>query len=475
VSNQTFSPAWLEEHRVALAEPLTEESIVGIGHVLDEVRSLLGKLAHPELMASMGAELPRGILFYGRPGTGKTLVARYLASSLGADVPMYELSADELNPGLVRKLFDHLAASHERCVLYLDEIDLVALDRDFATEGARKILVALLAAIDGMRSTSGPILVASSNRAPKQLDPALTRPGRIGVHIPFDLPDEEERAELFAYFLDRRPRDGVIDLEPLAMRAAGMTPAEIRAIVDDATGLALADGRMAITQDDLRRALRRDGLVLPEELANPDPDKLKRTAVHEAGHAAVAAVLRGPDWIQRVDIGEENGDTTLSKPNWPRDYLPGAELRDAIIVGYGGIAAEEQMYGSASLAATSDIEKATTLACLLAQVGQLDGAGAIDYATIQAFTGIAPPDAAVSIIAATLASARKVAADIVRDFHIEIHALADTFAASDGVLSGDALRTALTDAGFVGDDDWDDEPDEGAEGDEEASSLELVG
>jgi ATP-dependent Zn protease len=185
----------------------------------------------------------------------------------------------------------------------------------------------------------------------------------------------------------------------------------------------------------------------------PDPVKIMRTAIHEAGHVVVAVALRGSDWVHGVDIRRDGGDTSLGLRDWPNELLPAAELRDSIIVGYGGLAAEELVFGSASLSATSDIEQATTLACLLARVGQLEGAGAIDYALIGAFTGIAAPDAAVSIIASILAGARMKAIDIVCEYHVEIHRLSEILAFSDGVVSGVALRSALERVGLLDNDD----------------------
>lgn len=455
MSDGTFTPTWLENHRVAMREPVTADAIVGIGHVLEAVRGLLGKLRNPELMASLGAEPPRGILFHGRPGTGKTLVARYLASELGADVPMYELSADELTPARVRKLFSHLAANHDRCVLYLDEIDLVALNRNMATEEARKILVALLAALDGIASTSGPILIASSNRPPMHLDPALMRPGRIGVHVPFDVPDEQEREALFKHFLGSRPISSDVDFGDLATQSAAMTPAEIRGVVDDATGLAVADARVKTTNDDLRRALRRGGVVLPEEQATPDPDKLKRIAIHEAGHIVVAVAIGGADWVRQVTIREDGGETALGQRGASDDFMTAVEVGDSIIVGFGGIAAEEELYGSASMNSAGDVERATTLACMLARIGQLDGAGAIDREVARAYLGVPVPDAAASVVTATLVGARRTAAEIVHESHAAIHRLADILGEREGVYTGPALHSAIARSGLL--DDWDDE------------------
>lgn len=185
-----FRPAWLESHRVDVST-LRHQDVVGIGHVLREVGSLVARLRDPERATAIGVEPPRGILFWGEPGLGKTLVARYLAASLGPDVPFYEVSADELTPDRIRGTLRYLAATHPRSVLYLDEIDTFGMGRDYTMyhdADTRQLLTACLSALDGLVSTSGPVVIASSNSGPQRLDAALVRAGRFGFKVRFEAP-----------------------------------------------------------------------------------------------------------------------------------------------------------------------------------------------------------------------------------------------------------------------------------------------
>jgi cell division protease FtsH len=444
-----FSTDWLEDHRVHFSEPIGKDAIVGIGHVLTEVDSVLGRLQHPELVIAMGGELPRGILLYGQPGLGKTLVARYMASNLGPDVPMYELSADELTPPKVRGLFRHLASDGARSVVYLDEIDVVAMNRgwDSHAPSTRAILVALLAALDGLRPTAGPVLIASSNRSPHYLDPALMRQGRIGFHVQFPIPDKDDRVALLKLFLKPRPVATDIDLPQLAALSRGMSPAGLRQAVDDATGLALADGRRVIEQVDLIKAVRRDGQIEGDE-GHIDPTRLDRMAVHEAGHVAVAVALRGPTWVTRVQIGQFDGDTAVGEEGRPTGAIPADELWDAVTLAFGGIEAENVVLGSMSLGAASDLGKVTSLVHQMAQHGLMPGLAGLDLASLGIHPGATVPDMLAMPVPPTLAEARERAAQIVRTNAQAIRSFADALVAAGGSLVEEPLAQAIASAGF---------------------------
>lgn len=355
-----FTPAWLELHRVDLAR-IRRGDVVGIGHVQREVASLVGRLRNPELVRAAGADLPRGILFHGSPGTGKTLTARSLAAQLGTDVPFYELSSDEVSPERARGTLRYLAETYVRSVLYIDEIDGFALDRDSEahTPTTRGVLVAFLAALDGLVESEGPIVIASSNRPPWHLDSALTRPGRLGFAITFDMPNEDERVELFELFAARRPTDGPIDWRQLAQVCRGFTPAGLRQALDDALGLALGDERTAIRQADVLEALRRAGHIVPE--VTLDPDDVMRTCVHEAGHVAVGVALLGPEWVYAVDVTHQGGVTYLGEEDRGFLTVPDAILRARIVGAYGGLVAEVVVTGSQSRPSHHDVEGATGL------------------------------------------------------------------------------------------------------------------
>ncbi|HEX7949772.1 MAG TPA: AAA family ATPase [Candidatus Limnocylindrales bacterium] len=366
-----FTDRWLEQH---LMEPVfvPRDGIVGIGHVLTEIDSLIARLDDPGLTHSLGLDLPRGILLWGDPGLGKTLAARYLASRLGAAVPFYEISSDELSPDRLRGAVRYLADHHDRSILYLDEIDQWAMDRshyEIHSPATRLLLIAALSAFDGLRPTAGPIIVASSNRSPESLDAALTRAGRLGVHISFDYPDEAQRVALLELFIAGRPTVGTIDLERAARVTRGRTPADLRAIIDDAYGLAIADARRAVHEADLEAAVRRAGGIIPNDPLT-DPELRRRMAVHEAGHVAVGVALRSSAWIYGVSLGPAGGKTHLGNEDEMSSWRSEAEHRDLITASFGGVAAERLILEDGpSFGGDTDLATATRLATSLFDAG----------------------------------------------------------------------------------------------------------
>ena len=371
---EPFSPDWLESHRVDI-DDIRDEQIVGIGHVMLELRSILGRLGDPERASAMGAWLPRGMVFSGAPGTGKTLCARWLASKLsaqaqaagGAAVPFYELSSDELSPERLRGLMRYLAEIHPRSVVYLDEIDSWAVERDFEGHSpeTRLLLTAALSAFDGLVPSSGPLVIASSTRPYRSLDPALRRAGRLGFRVLFGVPDEDERVALFALFGDARPLAGPIDWQKAARLTRGHTPADIAQLVDDAAGHALVEGRDALAERDVLWAIHRNGEVVPE--LDSDAEVMDRLCVHEAGHVAVAVALEGPAFVAAVRLAATGGATSTGAEARNLGQVPDRELRSHVAVSYGGLAAELAIFGDATMGAESDLSGATRL--LLRRVG----------------------------------------------------------------------------------------------------------
>lgn len=446
-----FGAEWLERHRVRLGRPVARGDIVGIGHVLAEVDGLLGRLARPEEVARMGAELPRGVLLHGPAGTGKTLVARHIASCLGRGVPMWEVSADELSPARVRGLFRHLDATGGRSVLYLDEVDLVGMNRDWGAHSppTRASLAALLAGLDGLsQGAPGTLVVAATNRHPAQLDPALVRAGRLGVHIAFGLPDQGERLELLRLFLRGRPVAAGLDLAPLAALGRGFTPARVRQAVDDATGLALAAGSPVVRAEDLARAIRRDGAVGPEG-PGTDPGRLWRVCVHEAGHVAVAVAARGAGWVRRVTADDRRGETSLGDEGAPAEAVPADELLDRVAVAFGGAEAERALLGAASLGSGGDLEAATALAHGLLQHGLVGDLGPLALAALGRARGLAAPDRFALGALPVLGAARERARSVVDADGGAVRRFAERLRDAGGQLVEGALAEAIAEAGFA--------------------------
>ena len=445
-----FSPAWLERHRVDVST-LRRTDIVGIGHVLREIDGLVARLREPERAASMGLETPRGILLWGAPGTGKTLTARHLAASLGAGIPFYEVSADELTPDRVRGGLRYLATTHPRSVLYMDEVDTFGMHRDdheSHSPDTRLLLTATLAALDGLVATAGPLVVAASNRSPGRLDPALVRPGRLGFAIEFGLPDEEERAQLLALFARPLPIEEGLDWSDAAKLTRYRTPADLRGIVADAAAIAFAAGHAAVGPDDVAAALRRNGHVEPE----PEPEVARpalrrRLAVHEAGHVAVAVTLRGPSWVHAVRIRASDGETTLGPDGSRDDRRADDETRDALVVAFGGIAAERAILGEPSSGGRDDIELATEIALDRFATGVTDERAPLDLGAFGRNLPVALKAAAGSAVVEQVGAARERASAIVAANVEAIRRFAEALDAA-GQLTGAGLAEAIAQAGF---------------------------
>lgn len=443
-----FRPAWLERHRVDLSS-LSRTEIVGIGHVTETMDSLAALLRDPERAAAMGIELPRGILLHGDPGLGKTLAARALAHSLGPDIPFYEVSADELTPERIRGALRHLAAAHPRSVLYLDEVDTFGMARDYMGHDpdTRLLLTATLAALDGLVATPGPVVIASSNRSPVFLDPALVRAGRLGVRVQFDPPNEEERVALFVLFSRTIPLEEGIDWTHAARLTRGMSPASLRQIVSDAAALALADGRSRLGSADMSTAIARDGQIEPQQ--DLVGQARARMAAHESGHVAVAVVLRGAGWVYSVRIGPLGGRSSLGNEEERQGDRSDDETRDLLVAGYGGIAAEVAVLGEGSSAATSDISEMTGLALERIAGGLTGDDVPLDLDRLGRNVAESLKVRLAAELVDQIASARSRAIEIVQANIEPIRSFAASLNEA-GELTGAALADAIEVAGFHG-------------------------
>lgn len=441
-----FTPDWLEAHRVDLAA-LRRDDVVGIGHVLTEVDGLVARLRDPARAAAFGLVPPRGILFWGAPGLGKTLCARHLASRLGPDTPFYEVSADELTPERIRGALRHLADAHPRSVLYADEIDTIGMSRDYAGHDpdTRLRLTALLSALDGLRPTDGPIVIAASNRPPGQLDPALVRAGRLGVRIRFDAPDEAEREQLLRLFARSLPLGAGVDWAHLARLTRGATPADLRQAAEDAAGLAFASGRVAVGTADLLAAVRRGGRVEPEP--EGAGEVRRRVAVHEAGHVAACVALRGAAFVYAVRLGVSEGSTSYGDERIPDSLRPDDVARDALVIAFAGTAAERALLGEASSGGESDVSGATQLALRRAAAGLTDAPAPIDLDPLGRNVAESLKGELAADLGDQLATARELARSIVGRNRAAIGRFADALEAA-GELTGEALAAAIADAGF---------------------------
>ncbi len=266
------------------------DDIGGLKEQIMELREVVElPLKHPELFEEIGIEPPKGVLLYGPPGCGKTLLAKAVAHEAGAtfiSIVGSELVQKFIGEGarIVREVF-RLARKKAPSIVFIDEIDAIAARRlDIGTSGEREVqrtLMQLLAEIDGFKPLDNVRIIAATNRI-DILDPAILRPGRFDRLIEVPLPDLKSRTEIFKVHTRRMKLSGDVDIEELARLTEGATGAEIKAIVTEAGYYALRDGRRIVVMDDFLKAVRK--IMAKKEIRENNMAYLSGTRVkHDSG------------------------------------------------------------------------------------------------------------------------------------------------------------------------------------------------
>ncbi len=366
---------------------VTFADVAGQENAKREVAELVAFLRDPAEFRKLGAEVPRGVLLMGAPGTGKTLLARALAGEAG--VPFYSISGSEfieifvgMGASRVRRLFE-AAKKTAPSILFIDELDSVGRTRGTGLGGGHdereQTLNQILAEMDGFTGREAVIVLAATNR-PDVLDPALLRPGRFDRHVTLDLPDREDRAAILAVHTRKVPLAPDVDLSSVASGTPGFSGAELKNLVNEAAMLAARSGELQVTKERFDEA--RDKLILgPARSLVIADDERHRLAVHEAGHTIVAHLMPNSDPVYKVSIiprGRALGGTQQI-PELERHTLPEDYLRDRLAIMLGGRVAEKELVGSVSSGADDDIRQATRLArSMVARWGMSDEVGPVD-------------------------------------------------------------------------------------------------
>jgi cell division protease FtsH len=319
----------------------------------------------------MGAEIPKGILLVGPPGTGKTLLAKAVAGEAG--VPFFTISASEfvemfvgVGASRVRDLFAK-AKKTSPCIIFIDELDAIGRQRGAGMGGGHdereQTLNQILVEMDGFETDAGVIIMAATNR-PDVLDPALLRPGRFDRRVTVDLPTRDERLEVLKVYSDKKPIAKNVKLDAIASQTAGLSPADLKNIMNEAAILTARREMKEITQEILHEAVEKI-LVGPERPSRVLTVKEKKiTAVHEAGHAIVGHVLPGTDDVHKVSIisrGNALGLTwSLPKEDTHMTSLP--EFQDELAMLLGGRLAEMMVFKEPTTGASNDLKRATEMA-----------------------------------------------------------------------------------------------------------------
>jgi cell division protease FtsH len=375
--------AHFREHDHATAQrPIFFRDVAGMEEVKESLRETVEFLRDPKLFGRLGGRAPRGVLLTGEPGTGKTLLARAVASEAG--VPFLSASGSsfqEMFVGVgaarVRSLFAE-ARKLAPCIVFIDEIDALGRARgksgDAASAEHDQTLNQLLVEMDGFDHTSGIVVIASTNR-PDILDRAVLRPGRFDRQIVVPLPDLRGRHAILNVHARPVVLDGGVDLEHVARGTPGFSGADLANLINEAAILAARDGADAIETRHIERA--RDRVLMGDERHGfmMDPDERYATAVHEAGHVAAGLVATHCDPVHKVSIlprGRALG-VTQSLPERDRLMYKKEFLEDQICMLLGGRAAEMIILGTMTAGAADDIKRAAGIAHkMVAELGMSD-------------------------------------------------------------------------------------------------------
>ncbi len=366
---------------------VTFADVAGADEAVEELYEIKEFLSEPAKFQAVGAKIPKGVLLYGQPGTGKTLLARAVAGEAG--VPFYSISGSDfvemfvgVGASRVRDLFEQ-AKSNAPAIIFVDEIDAVGRHRGAGLGGGHdereQTLNQLLVEMDGFDVKTNVILIAATNR-PDILDPALLRPGRFDRQIAVDAPDMQGRNQILKVHAKGKPMAPAVDLMAVARRTPGFTGADLANVLNEAALLTARQNAKVIDDKALDEAIDRV-VAGPQKRSRIMNDKEKKiTAYHEGGHALVAAALPHTDPVTKVTIlprGRALG-YTMVMPLDDKYSTTRNEMLDQLAYSMGGRVAEELVFHDPTTGAANDIEKATGLARkMVTQFGMSERVGAI--------------------------------------------------------------------------------------------------
>ncbi|WP_154795669.1 ATP-dependent zinc metalloprotease FtsH [Occultella kanbiaonis] len=361
--------------------------VAGVDEAIEELEEIRDFLTEPARFQAVGAKIPKGVLLYGAPGTGKTLMARAVAGE--AEVPFYSISGSDfvemfvgVGASRVRDLFEQ-AKANAPAIIFVDEIDAVGRQRGAGLGGGHdereQTLNQLLVEMDGFDANANVIMIAATNR-PDILDPALLRPGRFDRQISVESPDLKGRQAILEVHAKGKPMAPTVDLHAVAKRTPGFTGADLANVLNEAALLTARTGLELIGDHELDEAIDRviAGPQKKSRIMNEKERKL--TAYHEGGHALVAAALRYTDPVTKVTIlprGRALG-YTMVMPAEDKYSTTRNELLDQLAYAMGGRVAEEIVFHDPTTGASNDIEKATATARkMVKEFGMSERVGAI--------------------------------------------------------------------------------------------------
>jgi len=368
----------------------TFADVAGCDEAKEEVRELVDFLKDPQRFQKLGGRIPRGVLLVGPPGTGKTLLAKAIAGE--AKVPFFSISGSDfvemfvgVGAARVRDMFEQ-AKKSAPCIIFVDEIDAVGRHRGAGLGGGNdereQTLNQMLVEMDGFETNLGVIVMAATNR-PDILDPALLRPGRFDRQVYVTLPDVRGREQILTVHMRKVPMGADVNANVLARGTPGMSGADLANLVNEAALMAARRNARTVEMRDFEMAKDKIFMGPERRSAVMDPEELKNTAYHEAGHALIGRLLPKSDPLHKVTIvprGRALG-VTFTLPEKDRYGYDKEWALSKISMLFGGRIAEEVFMGQRTTGASDDFNKATQLARdMVMRFGMSDAMGPMVYA-----------------------------------------------------------------------------------------------
>ena len=347
---------------------VTFKDVAGLAEAKQEVQEIVEFLKEPQKYTDLGGKIPKGALLVGPPGTGKTLLAKAVAGE--ANVPFFSLAGSDfvemfvgVGASRVRDLFRQ-AKEKAPCIVFIDEIDAVGRARAKAAamggnDERENTLNQLLTEMDGFGSNSGIIILAATNRV-DVLDKALLRAGRFDRQIHVDLPDLNERKEVFGVHLRPLKLDNTVDVDMLARQTPGFSGADIANVCNEAALIAARHGKKAVGKQDFLDAVDRIVGGLEKKTKITTEEERRSIAIHEAGHASISWLLEYANPLIKVTIvprGRALGAAWYLPEE--RQITTKEQMLDEMCATLGGRAAEDLFLGRISTGAMNDLERVT--------------------------------------------------------------------------------------------------------------------
>ena len=373
----------------AFKDRATFADVAGLKEAKQELMEVVDFLKNPKKYLDLGAQIPRGVLLLGQPGTGKTLLARAVAGEAG--VPFFHISASEFV-----EMFVGVGASRTRdafatakraapSILFIDEIDAVGRERGAGVGGGHdereQTLNQILVEMDGFEKDAQVIVLAATNR-PDILDPALLRPGRFDRRVVLDLPDINDREAILKIHARNKPLAKNTELRQVAVRTPGFSGADLANLMNESSITAARKGRKEVIQDDLYDSIEKV-LLGPERRSRALSIHEKEiTAYHEAGHALVAASLKHSDPVHKISIiaRGQAGGYTLKLPAEDIHLKTKKQFLADLAVAFGGYSSEKEVFKDLSTGASNDLQIASDMARkMVVKYGMSDKFGPITF------------------------------------------------------------------------------------------------